>query len=360
MKRILLFLLALTLTTLACGGTAPTQIPLLSTPTTAPVSPKGIRLLGIDVNPATDGDYDAAFQLAKQTGMEHVGLFLQWSTLETAPGVYDDTLLDIASAYYPGQGITLDLTLAVVNTTRKEFPADLMDRPFDDPVVIERFKRFLDHVFARTTAIELGPLNIGSEYDIFFGADAKQLQQFQAFYKEIAAHVHSKYPDIKIAVEATFNGMTGSAQEQIQALNQYSDIIGVSYYPLAENGDVQDPIVVYDDFDRIAALYPDQPIYFFQFGYPSSEYTQSSEERQAQFIRAAFQAWDAHANHILLLDFTWMHDKSPQEVKDFETYYGFSNPPFAEFLGSLGLRTYDGKDKPAFQTLLEEARARGW
>lgn len=348
------------LTALACGETAPTQTPLLSTPTTAPASPKGNRLLGIDVNPANDGNYDAAFQLAKQAGMEHVGLFLQWSTLETAPGVYDDTWLDIASAYYPSQGIKLDLTLVVINTTRKEFPADLMDKPFDDPVVIERFKQLIDHVFAKTASIELGPLNIGSEYDILFGADAKQWQQFQAFYKEIAAHVHSKRPDLKIAVEATFNGMTGAAQAQIQALNQYSDIIGVSYYPLAENGDVKDPSVVFADFDRIVSLYPDQPIYFFQFGYPSSEYIHSSEERQAQFIRAAFQAWDAHADRIILLDFTWLHDKSPQEVKDFEKYYGFSNRSFAEFLGSLGLRTYDGRDKSAFQTLIAEAQARGW
>jgi hypothetical protein len=312
------------------------------------------------VNPARDGDYDAAFQLAKQVGMEHVGLFLQWSTLETAPGVYDDTLLDIASAYYPSQGLKLDLTLAVVNTTRKEFPADLADKAFDDPIVIERFKKLLDHIFSKTEAIELGPLNIGSEYDILFGADVKQWQEFQVFYREIAAHIRAERPDLKIAVEATFDGMNGSAREQIQALNQYSDIIGVSYYPLDENGGVKDPTVVYDDFDRIVSLYPDQPIYFFQIGYPSSEYIQSSEERQAQFIQHAFQAWDAHAEHIILLDFTWMHDKSEQEVKDFEEYYGFSNRPFAEFLGSLGLRTYDGWDKPAFQILLAEAEARGW
>jgi hypothetical protein len=134
----------------------------------------------------------------------------------------------------------------------------------------------------------------------------------------------------------------------------------VSYYPLEKNGDAKAPSVVRADFDRIVALYPSQPIYFYQFGYPSSDYIQSSEARQAEFIREAFQAWDAHADHILLLDFTWLHDKSPAEVKGYEQYYGFSNRPFAEFLGSLGLRTYDGEDKEAFLTLLAEANARGW
>ncbi|MBI5352981.1 MAG: hypothetical protein HZB50_10115 [Chloroflexi bacterium] len=360
MKRITLFLFALTIISLACGETQPTEVSPLTTLTTAPPVPKGNRILSIDVNPAKDGDYESAFQVAQLTGMEQTGIFLVWTVLETAPGVYDSSLLDISSAYYPAKGVKLDITLAVVNTTRREFPADLADKTFDDPLVIERFKKLIDFVFSKTEAIELGSLNIGSEYDILFGTDKEQWRQFQVFYKEIAAYVKEKRPDLKLAVEGTFNGLTGSAKSQMQILNQSSDIIGVSYYPLEANGNVKDPSTVRADFDLIASLYPDQPIYFFQFGYPSSEYIKSSEERQSQFIREAFQAWDAHADHILMLDFTWLHDKSPEEVREFEKYYGFSNRPFAEFLGTLGLRTYGGKDKPAFQILIEEAKARGW
>lgn len=359
MKHIMFFLFALAILVLACGGTQPTDTPPPTPLTTAPPVPKGNRILSIDVNPAKDGDYESAFRTARQTGMEQTGLFLVWTVLETAPGVYDSLLLDIASAYYPARGVKIDLTLAVVNTTRREFPADLADKAFDDPLVIERFKKLLDFVFSKTEALELGSLNIGSEYDILFGADQEQWRQFQVFYKEVAAYVKEKRPDLKIAAEGTFNGLTGFARSQIQILNQSSDIIGVSYYPL-ENGNVKDPSTVHADFDLIASLYPDQPICFFQFGYPSSEIIKSSEARQSQFIREAFQAWDAHADHILMLDFTWLHDKSREQVREFEQYYGFSNRPFAEFLGTLGLRTYDGEDKPAFQTLIEEAKARGW
>jgi len=360
MKHITLFLFILTIISLACGGTQPTEIPPQTALTTALPIPKGNRILSIDVNPAKDGDYESAFQAAQLAGMEQTGLFLEWTVLETAPGVYDGSLLDIASAYYPQKKVKLDITLVVVNTTRREFPADLADKEFDDPLVIERFKKLIDFVFSKTEAIEISSLNIGSEYDILFGTDDEQWRQFQVFYKEIAAYVKEKRPDLKIAVEATFNGLTGPAQSQMQTLNQSSGIIGVSYYPLDDNGNVKDPSTVRADFDLISSLYPDQPIYFFQFGYPSSEYIKSSEALQSQFIREAFQAWDAHADHILMLDFTWLHDKSPDEVKEFEKYYGFSNRPFAEFLGTLGLRTYDGKDKSAFQILIEEAKARGW
>jgi hypothetical protein len=227
-------------------------------------------------------------------------------------------------------------------------------------VVIARFKKLLDFVFSKTENIELGSLNIGSEFDILFGEDEEQWRQFQVFYKEIAAYVRAKQPDLKIAVEATFNGMTGSTQTQMQTLNQSSSIIGVSYYPIEENGDVKAPSIVRADFDLIVSLYPDQPIYFYQFGYPSSSIIKSSEALQAQFIQEAFQAWDAHSEQILMLDFTWLHDISPETVKEYEKYYGFSNRPFAEFLGTLGLRTHDGKDKLAFQTLIKEAKARGW
>ncbi len=288
MKRIVLFLLTLAMVTLACGETSSFETPLQTALPVASPTPKGNRILSIDVNPARDGDYETAFQAAQSAGIEQVGLFLAWPVLETAPGVYDGTLLDIATAYYPTKGVKLDLTLAVVNTTRRELPADLANKSFDDPIVIERFKELLDFVFSKTENIEISSLNIGSEYDILFGSDKEQWRQFQVFYKEIVSYVRTKRPDLKIAVEATFNGVTGSARSQIRALNQSSDIIGVSYYPLKENGDVKEPSSVRADFDLIESLYPNQPIYFYQFGYPSSDYIKSSEARQSQFIQEAF------------------------------------------------------------------------
>ncbi len=38
----------------------------------------------------------------------------------------------------------------------------------------------------------------------------------------------------------------------------------------------------------------------------------------------------------------------------------FADRGFAEYLGTLGLRSHDGRDKQAFEALRRESSARGW
>ncbi len=85
-----------------------------------------------------------------------------------------------------------------------------------------------------------------------------------------------------------------------------------------------------------------------------------SADKQSQFVREVFTAWDKHHTRIRFINFIWLHDISQAEVKSYAKYYGLASKGFAEYLGTLGLRTHDGKAKPAFTTLHNEAKARGW
>lgn len=163
-----------------------------------------------------------------------------------------------------------------------------------------------------------------------------------------------------VGTEPTFDGIMGPAKPFIQELNQHSDIIGVSYYPMGKNGNVKDPAVVHADFDALVSLYPDKPIYFYQYGYPSSTFLKSSEARQRRFIEETFKAWDRQASHILMIDFTWLHDKSADDTQRDALYYKIPGRQFTEFIGTLGLRTHAGQDKQALRVLKAEAKARGW
>ena len=111
---------------------------------------------------------------------------------------------------------------------------------------------------------------------------------------------------------------------------------------------------------RLTNIFPDKPIYLAEVGYPSSQLNGSSLEKQTEFVYYIFKTWDAHADQIQLISFTFQTDLSPEHVSEFEDYYGYSNKAFAEYLRSLGLRTYEGKDKPAWQRLAAEAEVRGW
>ena len=78
------------------------------------------------------------------------------------------------------------------------------------------------------------------------------------------------------------------------------------------------------------------------------------------FVKETFRFWDKYHDRIHLINFEWMHDKSRDEVNAFGNYYGSTDKKFLAYLGSLGLRTYDGKDKAGFLALKAEAIARGW
>jgi hypothetical protein len=325
----------------------------------APV-PKGARTLGLSVGPAQDGDYGRAFAVAQVVGIQSVTLSLDWPRLETAPGRYDNTLLTLADGFYPTRHMAVDLILRPINTNRLEVPDDLRDKPFDDPAVIARFERLLDDVFAHLPTLTLKSLGIGNEVDDYFGQDTGRWQQYQTFYRAVRAYAHVKRPGLKVGVVATFDGLTGPSQKPLQALNASSDLILTTYYPLNPDFTVRPLTTIAPDLARLCALYPKRSVALLEAGCPSSPDCASSPALQAEFVRRLLAAWDAHAAQIVSVTFSWQTDISPEGTAGFGKYYGVSAKPFAAFLGSLGLRTYAGKDKPAWNALKEEAKVRGW
>jgi hypothetical protein len=322
--------------------------------------PRGDRIISVDVNMGKNQDFNVGFNLARDAGMQNIGLFQHWTVLEPDSGKYDSKWLDIAEIYYPTAGVKLDLTLALYNANKKEYPRDLVDCALDDPLVVERFEKLLDFVFSRFKKMELGSINIGSEFNIYFGDDGKSWEQFRNFYARVARYARRKRPGLKVAAEVTFDGLTGATRGYIRRLNEESDLIGVSYYPLDGKGNVKDPAVVREDFNTIVSMCKDKPVYIYQLGYPSSQELGSSVARQAEFIREVFRAWDLHVTAIRMIDFTWLYDTSESSAGETGKYYGMSGKKFAEFIRTLGLLTYTGGQKPAFRALKEEAGARGW
>lgn len=322
---------------------------------------KGNRQIAVDVGEAATIDYEEAFKIAQKVGLERVGIMLAWFILEPTPGNYDGAWLELANSYYPSKNVAVDLTVAVFNANQKVTAGDLKDKPMNDPEVIARFKKLLDFIFSKTKDTNFPSINIGSEQDIYFQTDAKQWREFTDFYKQIAKYIHEQKPGVPVTSEFTFEGLTdGGTAQFAKEVNKFSDQIGISYYPMDKDGFAADPKRVHDDFAQITKLYPDKPILFFQFGYPSSEYLQSSPEKQAQFIHESFKAWDKYASRIKLIDFTWLHGFTEQGLQETIDFYGNSDKKFSEFLNTLNLRTYSGQDKPAFVQLRAETSARGW
>jgi len=208
--------------------------------------------------------------------------------------------------------------------------------------------------------LQLTSLSIGNEIDAYLGTNASKWNQYQIFFNATKTHAKTRKLGINVGTKAQFDGLTGYAKEYLKKINQISDVIMVTYYPLNSDFTVKNPRIVKSDFDALTSIYRDKPIFILECGYPSSNVLKSSERKQGEFVREVFKTWDAHASQIQLISFTWLHDVSQATVEEWSAYYGISDLNFKEYLQTLGLRTWDGKDKKAFVALKEEAKTRGW
>lgn len=306
-------------------------------------------------------NYDSTFSIGYNLGMRQVGLFLNWTMLEPAPNTYDFSLLDIANIYYPASNMAVDININPINTNKLEVPADLVTLALDDAQLISRYKIILDSAKVHMPAITISSMIIGSEIGAYLGNDAVKWAQYTNFYEEVGNYAKTLWPGLKVAVELQFGDIMnyGTFAQQI---NNFSDYIGVSYYPLWPDFTVKPTWIVAFDMDTLIDMYPNKPICFYQFGYPSSPFCASSDSLQADFIHQAFTYWDVFAANIKLIDFTWITDLDTAAVNYYATYYGLADTSFLEFLRTIGLRTWNdnGADKPALNVLRCEAQERGY
>lgn len=306
-------------------------------------------------------NYDSCFALGANIGMSSVGLFQNWTAIETAPNTYNLAIFDIANSYYPFYNMPIDLTITPIHTNNLEVPADLSSVAFDNPILINRFKTLLDSVKAHVPNVTLSSLVIGSEHDIYMGANAGLWSAYTSFYNAVSVYAKTLWPGLKVATELTFGGIT-SQSSLAQSLNSNSDYIGVSYYPLNSDFTVKPLSTIPSDFASLVSLYPTKPICFYQYGYPSSSICNSSEALQAQFITQTFSTWDGYASNIKMIDFTWLHDLDTAAVNFYGAYYGITDSVFLAYLQSLGLRTWNGNGthKAAYTELQCQTKQRGY
>lgn len=337
----------------ACGGGSSEGGPA--------VVPKGARVLGWHVGPATGETYDQAVGVAISAGMEAVDLSFDWTSIETAPGVFDTTFLDVANAYYPARGLRLFLTLRPINTVAKEVPADLASTAFDHATMIARFKALLDLVFARLPAVALEGLAIGNEVDSYLGANAPAWAAFTTFFQQTAAHARALRPGLKVGVVGTLKGLVTDHVARFQALNATADAILATHYPMDGGFQFLPPEQVETDLDTLVGLGYAQPIHVVELGFASGAACGASEEEQRRFVAHAFAAWDRHASKIAAVYFSWLTDMTAAAASSTAAYYGLAgNAAFVEFLRTLGQRSEAGVPKPAFTQTAVEAAARGW
>ena len=342
---------------------------------------KGTRLFSIAITMPTIKDinefwkvYEDALDLAIETGIDVPGeLMFTWSNIEKKSflnkiSYHDDSSINIVEMH-KRKHIPAVITIAPFETMNTRIPKDLRKLPYDHPDVMMRFKAFIDWIYKITEGLEVEAIVFGNEFDIHLAFEAakgnnnwKALEGMVVQTKEYIKSL-DRWKSVPFALEPTFDGLMGASWKELQRINQHTDIIGVSYYPLNGNA-VHEPSILHEHLTDLFKVYPNKKIDFYQYGYPSSEKINGSLEKQRQFIESSFKYWDQYADKIRLITFTWLYDVKQTHIESMtsDTLQDITpTEAFVEFLGSLGLHGSEiGEEKPAFKELKKQLKNRGW
>lgn len=271
-------------------------------------------------------------------------LTLYWDQMETG-GVYTPVpnWPEIADIVYPTQNLQLSLTIAVIDTVTDRRPVDLQQMAFSDPVVIERFEAFITQVLTAMPEVTLTSIAIGNEIDSYLKGDA--YDEYAVFFAAASDVARQLVPNVPVGMSFTWAGLQSTPKAQ--ALADLGDVWMINYYPITPEFQTKPPSNTAATLSDMLIMAGQMSVYLTETGYPSGG-CGASEVSQLAYIQQVLQFATVNAERMPLVTFVDLHDLSEADVASYADYYGQTSECFSSYLGSLGLRTYDGRTKPAY------------
>ena len=260
-------------------------------------------------------------------------------------------------------GMTSLVTIQLINTARRELPAELATEPFDSPAMKSRFHKLLDKLIVPNKG-KIKYLSIGNEVDCYLHDHPLEWAPYKDFYVDAANYARSLDPAIQVGVTATGYGALNGELIGMQSLNEASDVVIFTYYPLliSENYTIamKPPSVVASDFKRMLEVAGTHPLVMQEVGYAAAAISQGSEDLQAEFVGDVFDVWKANRDRMPFLNFFMLHDFPVQTCNEFAAYFKIAHPDsFKGFFCSLGFVQSNGVPRKAWSTLQLNAAAMG-
>lgn len=302
----------------------------------------------------TADDVIAANQKSRLAGCDAAVLTFSWPSLEQSPGQF--SLDKLKKSVELNSGRFLFLGIQVVNTTAKELPPDLQNKPLSSPEVIDRFCELLD---------ALGPLlqnrikflSIGNETDVYLDANVHDGVAFEGLLHAARKHAKEISPSLLVGTTLTDAGAT---RPDCRRLVASMDAHFLTYYHGQHglDGSFKDPASTKADLIALAANLDTRPIVFQEIGFPAHP-SLGSTEKQAIFVDQVFDAWDELGERVPMVNYFMMNDFPTAFVQEQVSYYEAKDESaaLANFIGSLGLHTSDGKPRPAWEVFEQRAKA---
>ena len=227
---------------------ASTPAPVATTPAQTSFQPSIPRLAegphlgmitGFDpLDAAREADARARYAAARSAGATIGRIQIDWSELETGPGVYDQEALDNAFADFALDGMNVIVLVSTLDSDGLTVPSYLGEadglsegRTFASREVIEAFNGLLDWLRPQLESRSVWGLSIGNEVDSPINDGIVTPDDATTFYEATLSHWNDTSPDIGVAVTLTIGAIDSLPAFQA-SIRDASDFVIFNYYCL--------------------------------------------------------------------------------------------------------------------------------
>jgi hypothetical protein len=317
-------------------------------------------LVGITPSPAGDGDPTAGQVLDARLKVLAAGA--RGVVVRRALRDLDaDALFALAQegAFYSKHGVSIALTLALVDRAEDTRPSHLVDAPWDAPEVRDEVYQALDGVID-ALGPSLSNLILGRDVDVYLAAHPEQRQAFELFALGALEHVRAHPgtpPDLGVGIGFSFVAATLS-DPSFGPLLEASDMAVLSYLPGLGEKEAGLTSAIAVHVDAMVASAGQKPILLESFGYPSSSVVGGSPITQALFLETFFGELGLRRASFGFVNVEMLGDLGPVRCAERAAAQGEPpDGPYAAYICSLGLVTVAAEDKPAWTSFLQGAAA---
>jgi len=305
-------------------------------------------------SPLTEDDFLDSVREQIRLGVDGFALSFSWNDLHP-----DGKTLDLKK--YNDQiglgkfvGAETMITVKTIDTVNTTIPTTVLGQGWQELAAIAKP---MWHDVSGLAPKNVKWFSLGNEVDIYLGAHPAEVDSYFRFLEAGRNAIREKRPNALVGVTVTWEGLR-RRPALVKRLMAFGDVAVMTYYPLKDDFSPMPMTEVPSHIQQAVDAAGSKPLIFQEMGCPASPEVGSSEAIQSQFIKTVFAELQRHRMKIPLASFFMQVDFAPALLDFFETYYKSPDKRFRAFLGSLGLRKFDGTERSSLATFRSEMQRR--
>jgi len=314
--------------------------------------------------PATIDSMAARWDDAINAGMSVGRLQIDWPELEPSPNTYDKVNFEQRLMEMKAEGLQIFLLISAYDSGEPVVPDDLLEKDFDDPEFIQRFKNLMDWVIPLLVEYDGFLISISNEAENSFGEIDGLDNQILMFLKDVKDHIRQLNENM--AVTVTFSeGSLDDDKPGIYEILAACDVACFNFYGAKSQFTpplyyvAQTEAEIKSDIQRMLDVSGEKNIVIQELGMYSGNTTlNSSHEIQRKFFEVFFTEMKKEERIKAAFNFQLV-DWSPEVTELFKEMLEVEDLPqdfidqFAESLETIGLINYNnGERKKAWNEFL--------